>query len=265
MPTPSPNPIVVKISGSLADDADALDSFWTSVARLHHDHPVVVVHGGGKQATALAERLGHTPRFVQGRRVTSDVDLDVAQWALRGKLNTQLVALASQHGLTAVGLSGADGALLQVTKRPPWTVDGETVDFGWVGDVERADPSVLHHLLAADVVPIIAPLGLDADGQVYNVNADTIARTLADALQANELLFVTATGGVRRNADDPSSHLHTCTTETFEAGVQDGWINGGMRVKLHTALQAVEAGVNQAFICAANDLLARQQATQVIV
>lgn len=259
-----PPPTVVKISGALADDPDALDAFWTDVAHLHAEHPVVVVHGGGKQATALAKRLGHTPRFVQGRRVTSDLDLDVAQWALRGKLNTRLVALAQQHGLTAVGLSGADGALVQVTKRPPWTVDGETVDFGWVGDVDGADPSVLQALVATGVVPIIAPLGIDADGNVYNVNADTVARTLANALNAKELLFVTGTGGVRRHADDPASHLDTCTAETFHAGVEDGWIEGGMRVKLHTALQAVEAGVSEAFICAASDLLARQHATRVV-
>jgi acetylglutamate kinase len=257
------SPAVAKISGSLADTADALHAFWTAVATMRTERPVVVVHGGGKQATALAQRLGHTPRFVQGRRVTSDVDLDVAQWALRGKLNTQLVAQAQQHDLTAVGLSGADGELLRVSKRPPWTVDGETVDFGWVGDVEAVDPTVLRGLLGAGVVPVVAPLGIDADGQIYNVNADTIAQRLATALRARALFFVTATGGVRRRADDPASRLDVCTAETFATGVDAGWINGGMRVKLHTALEAVQDGVEEAVICAAADLLSQQHATRV--
>lgn len=258
-------PSIVKISGTLAADPDALDAFWTAIATMQKQRPVVVVHGGGKQATALAERLGHTPRFVQGRRVTSDLDLDVAQWALRGKLNTQLVAQAQQHALTAVGLSGADGELLRVVKRPPWTIDGETVDFGWVGDVKHANPSVLRGLLNAGFTPVIAPLGIDPEGHVYNVNADTVAQTLGAALKAQSLFFVTETGGVRRNAADPDSHLEVCTAETFTSGVDAGWIDGGMRVKLHTALQAVRTGVQQAFICAVSDLLARKHATRVVV
>ena len=246
------------------DDDAAMDAFWRSVTELRETAQMVLVHGGGKQMTAMAERLGHTPRTVQGRRVTTDLDLDILLWALCGKLNTQLVAQAKQHELSAVGLSGADASLLQVSKRPKWQIDGEAVDFGWVGDVEGVDASVLTSLLDAGLMPIIAPLGIDAEGQVYNVNADTVAHAIASALDATELLFVTGTGGVRRQANVPESRLATCDRETFETGVEHGWIADGMRVKLKTAFAAVGNGVDRAVICAAEDLVDRVHATRVV-
>jgi acetylglutamate kinase len=257
-------PIVIKISGTLLTDDGAPESFWAAVHTLQNTSPVVIVHGGGAQATAMARRLDHEPTIVQGRRVTSDLDLDIMQWALRGKLNTQLVGNAKQHGITAVGLSGVDGDTLKVTKRPPWTVNGDTVDFGWVGDVESVDPSLLHSVMMAGMVPIVAPLGIDASGQTYNVNADTVARALAGALDAEELLLVTATGGVRRKADVPASHLATCTAETFEEGTEAGWINGGMRVKMEVAFDALRGGVGEVFILAPDDLVSRSHATRVV-
>lgn len=262
--TPESKPVVIKISGTLLADGGAPAAFWDAVDTLHASAPVIVVHGGGAQATAMARRLGHEPTIVQGRRVTTDLDLDIMQWALRGKLNAQLVGQAKQYGITAVGLSGADGSVLQVTRRPPWTVNGETVDFGWVGDVDAVDPSLLLDLLAGSTVPIVAPLGIDADGQLYNVNADTVARSLAGALDAAQLLLVTATGGVRRNADEPASHLATCTAEAFEAGTEAGWIEGGMRVKLEVAFDALRTGVGEVFICAPDDMLQRSHATRVV-
>jgi len=261
----SPPTIVVKISGSLMDDHGTPAAFWSSVQALRETGRVVVVHGGGQQMTALAERLGHTPTVVQGRRVTGDLDLDVALWAVCGKLNTRLVAQAQKAGLTAVGLTGADGALLSVSKRPPWSIDGETVDFGWVGDVEGVDTDLLGPLLAGGVVPVLAPLGMDAEGRVYNVNADTVASAVAEALAAERLLFVTATGGVRRAAGDPASHLDVCTANTFDTGVEGGWIEGGMRVKIETALGALRDGVAEAHICAPDDLLTRSHATEVVI
>ena len=266
-PTPNvstQNVTVVKISGTLFDDADALASFWEAVRDLAAEGPLVLVHGGGKQATALAERLGHTPTVVQGRRVTTDLDLDVVQWALCGKLNTQLVATAARYGLRAIGLSGADDGLLQVEKRPAWTIDGESVDFGWVGDVTGVDPSLLDDLLTAGCTPIIAPLGIDTAGQVYNVNADTVAQNIASALGAQTLLFVTGTGGVQHAASSPAS-LPTCDAETAASGIADGWIADGMRVKVEAALTALDEGVGEAFICAADDLRSQSHATQVIL
>lgn len=262
--TPESNPTVIKISGTLLADGGAPEALWAAVHTLQQTAPVVIAHGGGAQATAMARRLDHEPTIVQGRRVTSDLDLDIVQWALRGKLNTELVGNAQQHGITAVGLSGADGDTLQVKKRPPWTLNGDTVDFGWVGDVEGVDPALLHHVMAAGMVPIVAPLGIDAEGQTYNVNADTVAQALAGALGAEELLLVTATGGLRREADVPASHLATCTAETFEQGTEAGWINGGMRVKMEVAFEALRNGVDDVFILAPDDLVDRARATRVV-
>jgi acetylglutamate kinase len=265
MSTDVGNPIVIKVSGTLLDEPDALADLWPALQTLRTEAPVVLVHGGGTQMTALANRLGHTPERVQGRRITTDLDLKIAQWAMRGTLNTQLVSQAQQHGLTAVGVSGADAGLVQVSKRPPWTINGTSVDFGWVGDIEHVDPSLLEGLLVQSLVPVVAPLGIDGEGQVYNVNADTVACALAEALAAEQLLYVTDTGAVRRDADDPASRLDTCDAATAEEGVANGWIEGGMRVKVETALDALDGPVGEVHICGPGDLLVQEQATEVVL
>ena len=258
------DPVVVKIGGSLIDDDEQMAALWPALRSLREQVSVVLVHGGGKQMSAMADRLDHTPRRVQGRRVTTDLDLEIAQWTMGGALNTDLVAQARAHDLTAVGLSGADAALLQVTKRPPWDIDGQTVDFGWVGDVTDVDPTVITTLLDGGMIPVIAPLGIDEDGQLYNVNADTVACAVARGLRARQLVFVTGTGGVRRDAEDAASHLDTCDTATFEQGIDEGWIEGGMRVKIETALDALNDGVNEAVICAPDDLEHQNRSTRVV-
>lgn len=259
------SPVVIKIGGSLIDDEDQMAALWPALRSLREQHSVVLVHGGGKQMSAVADRLDHTPRRVQGRRVTTDLDLEIAQWTMGGALNTDLVAQARAYDLTAVGLSGADAALLQVTKRPPWNINGETVDFGWVGDVTAVDPTVIETLLDGAMMPIVAPLGIDEDGQLYNVNADTVACAVARGLRARQLVFVTGTGGVRRDAEDAASHLDACDTATFEEGIDQGWIEGGMRVKIETALDALHDGVDRAVICAPDDVRSQSQATEVVI
>lgn len=259
------SPVVVKIGGSLIDDDDHMAALWPALRSFRKQRSIVVVHGGGKQMGAMADRFDHSPRRVQGRRVTTDLDLEIAQWTMGGALNTDLVAQARAHGLTAVGLSGADAALLQVTKRPPWEINGKTVDFGWVGDVTDVDPTLLRTLLGTGMMPIVAPLGIDEDGQLYNVNADTVACAVARGLRARQLIFVTGTGGVRRHAEDASSHLDACDTDTFRQGIEDGWIEGGMRVKIETALDALNDGVERAVVCAPDDVHSQERATEVLI
>ena len=265
MSTDVGNPTVIKVSGTLLDEPDALAELWPALQTLRSEAPVVLVHGGGKQMTALAHRLGHTPERVQGRRITTDLDLKIAQWAMRGTLNTTLVSQAQQHDLTAVGVSGADAGLVCVSKRPSWDVNGRTVDFGWVGDIEHVDPSLLTGLLEQGLVPVVAPLGIDDEGQVYNVNADTVACALAEALAAKRLLYVTGAGAVRREAEDPTSRLDVCDANIAENGMADGWIEGGMRVKVETALDALDGAVDEVHICGPDDLLSRSQATEVVL
>lgn len=256
-------PVVIKIGGALLAGGDVLTPLWEAVTVLREHAPVLLVHGGGPQMTEVARRLGHEPRIVQGRRVTSEVDLEIVLWTLSGALNAQLVAEASRFGIPAVGISGTDGAIVRVTKRPPWNVEGTEVDFGWVGDITRIDPALVQHLLAGGYLPILAPLGIDDAGKLYNVNADTVACALAGALGAGQFLLVTETGGVRRAADDPSTLLHTCDRATFASGVEDGWIRGGMRVKLDVAFAALDAGVPDVSILAPDDLLERRHGTKV--
>ncbi len=256
-------PVVVKLGGSLLQHEQTLAAFWPQLVRLQRAQPVVLVHGGGPQTSALARRLGREPEKVEGRRITGDDDLQALLWAVRGELSTRLVAAARCQGLQAVGLSGVDGGLIEVDRRPPWTVNGRVVDFGHVGDIRHVDPTLVQHLLARGMLPVIAPLGVDAEGQVYNVNADTVARALAEALQAEALLFVTETGGVQRSPGPEAAALSTCSAETAATGASEGWICGGMKVKVDMALEALSAGVGEVCIVHVADLVNRRRATQV--
>lgn len=242
----------------------ALDAFWPALKQLTSTGPVVLVHGGGPQATAMARRLGHEPTIVNGRRVTSDLDLSIVHWTLCGALNKQLVAKAQQQGINAAGISGIDGGILKVHKRPPWHIDGRSVDFGWVGDVDSVDPGLLTSMLDNDFTPIVAPLGIDAHGHTYNVNADTVAHAIAVALRAKAFLLVTESGGVRRNAQDATSRIEQMDERTYDAGASAGWIKDGMLVKLKMAFEALDSGIKQVFILSPDDIVRRSQGTEIV-
>ncbi|MGB3545164.1 acetylglutamate kinase [Rubrivirga sp.] len=244
-PEPRTGPTVVKLGGAILEDESAVAAIWSGLERAR----AVVVHGGGPQATALARRLGHEPRIVAGRRVTSDLDLEVALYTLRGALNARLVASARAAGVRAVGVSGADGELVTVSRRPPIEVDGTMVDFGHVGDVEGVDPSVLEALIGTGFTPVVATVCADHEGALYNVNADTVASEIAAALGSPRLDLVTEAAGVRRDPEDPDSLLPRLTRAEVEAGISQGWIGGGMRPKLTTALAALDRGVPAVRIC----------------
>ena len=232
---------VVKLGGAILTDAAAVDAVWSGVAAM--GGPVVVVHGGGPQQTAIAERLGHAPRFVAGRRVTGALDLQVALWALRGEINARLVASGLARGVAAVGISGADGPTVVVTRRPPAVVDGETVDFGHVGDVVRVESLLIETLAAAGFVAVLSSVCVDDGGALFNVNADTVATELAAGLGATRLLLVAEAGGVFRDLADPESLLETLDPATVTDGVASGWIAGGMQPKLTAGFQALGRGV----------------------
>ena len=252
-------PIVIKIGGGVLGE---LEVFWQQVASLQS--PVVIVHGGGAQSTELARQLGHSPRIINGRRVTSHLDLCISEWVMRGSVNVRLVAEARAcQNLKCVGLSGADGNLITVRKREPWVIDGETVDFGWVGEITQVNPQLIHLLHGAGFIPIIAPLGIGPDGQRYNVNADTVAAMIAQTLKAAALYLVTDTGGLMRHASRPETLLANCRQEDFQQGLKQGWITGGMGVKLQVAFEALEAGVGSVYILGPDDLIDYEHATRV--
>lgn len=251
--------IVIKLGGALL--AQDLSAFWDGLEKLSGTADIVLVHGGGPQTTAVATRLGHTPTIVQGRRVTTDADLEILQWVIRGQLNGQLVAEAHARGLRAVGLSGADGGILNVNRRPPWKVDGALVDFGHVGDVEHIDSTLLLVLLQAGMIPVVCPPGVDAMGRLYNVNADTIALGVAEAIGASELILLTEAGAVLDAHKQPIRRL---TPTVAARGVDEGWIAGGMKVKTDIGGRALDKGIGSVWIAHPGSLTERTHATQII-
>ena len=257
-------PTVIKIGGALLREEATLADFWPALKQLASRGPVVLVHGGGPQSTAMARRLGHEPTIVQGRRVTSDLDLSILHWTICGELNTHLVARALKHNINSVGLTGIDGGTLKVRRRPLWDIDGKQVDFGWVGDVKQIAPALLNTLISSKIVPIVAPLGIDDEGQTYNVNADTVAHAIAVAIHAGSLLLVTESGGVRKDAENPDSRIAEMSQATFEEGSNAGWIRDGMLVKLKMAFEAKNAGISDVHILSPDDVYAKTKGTAIV-
>lgn len=241
---------VVKIGGALLGNEEQLAEVWQQVIDLSETSRVVLVHGGGPQSTALARRLGHEPRLVHGRRVTSDLDLSVLLWTARGEINARLVAAGLKAGARPVGLCGADGGMILADKRPPWRIEGEEVDFGRVGDVRAIDSTLLATLSDGGFVPVVAPVGTDGAGALFNINADTIACELAVSLKAAQLVLVAESGGIRRDRHDPATLIQSLNQSDLDLGVEQGWIQDGMRVKVAMALDALERGVGSVRIAA---------------
>ncbi len=252
-------PIVIKLGGALLEGN--LSSFWDQVACIRDTAPVILVHGGGLQATKLANQLGHTPRIIQGRRVTEKIDLEILLMTMAGQLNTRLVAGATAAGLRSVGLTGADGNLIRVTRRPPWSIDDEEVDFGYVGDIAEIMPRVLHTMVHAGFLPVVSPPGIDSDGNLYNVNADTIALEIAVATGASQLILVTGSSGITH--PETGCVLPLVTAASARKAVADGWIHSGMQVKTYVGMQALERGIGSVWIAGLNDLDAKTNATEL--
>ena len=245
---------VVKLGGEVLQDADVLDQVATQLALLHSlSIRLVVVHGGGPQATALARRLGQEPVMVAGRRVTDDDALEVAKMVYGGLLNTDLLSALREHRVQAVGLSGVDADLVTAHRRPPVTVTDDsgasrTVDFGHVGDVDRVDARVLTTLMDARFVPVVASLAGDDDGNVYNVNADTVAEAIATTLRAQKLIFLTGAPGVLRDRNDPSTLVTFADPDDLAELMQSGALSGGMRPKVEACIRAATGGVERTHI-----------------
>lgn len=245
---------VVKLGGEMMADARALDGIAAQVSLLSSlGIRMVVVHGGGPQATAMSRQMGHEPRIVAGRRVTDDDALAVAKMVYAGQLNVDLLAALRAHEAQAVGLSGVDADLITAHRRGPVEVVDDagtiaTVDYGHVGDLDRVDPRVLLTLLEARFVPVVASLAGDGDGHVFNVNADTTAEALAVALHAQKLIFLTGAPGVLRNREDPASLVAFADPDDLAGLLASGAIAGGMRPKVEACIRAATGGVERTHI-----------------
>ncbi len=236
--------VVVKYGGNAlagSSDVDAASTFARDIALMHAvGIKPVVVHGGGPQISALMERLGKKPEFRNGLRVTDQETIEIASMVLLGTVNPQLVSAINVHGARAVGVSGQDAGLLQVTQRDP--------ELGFVGDIHRVDPTVLLSAIHDNAIPVVATIGSDASGQAYNVNADTAAAAIAVALGAEKLIYLTDIEGLRSDKDDPSSLVRKATASEIESMLASGSIDGGMIPKMESCVSALQQTVHDCHI-----------------
>jgi len=233
--------VVIKFGGNAMVDEALKSSFAQDIVLLKQVgvNPVIV-HGGGPQIAKLLEQIGKKSRFIEGMRVTDNETMDVVEMVLGGQVNKQIVSLINRHGGRAVGLTGKDGGMIRARKMKLGGSDIAANDLGQVGEVESIDPAVVAMLEHGDFIPVIAPIGVGADGSSYNINADLVAGELARVLDAEKLLLLTNTPGVL----DPDGNLLTgLSAAETERLIADGVIHGGMLPKVRCALDAVKAGV----------------------
>ncbi|HSH42918.1 MAG TPA: acetylglutamate kinase, partial [Arenicellales bacterium] len=243
--------IVIKYGGNAMVDDDLKRAFARDVVllKLVGINPVIV-HGGGPQISELLERIGKKSEFIDGMRVTDRETMDVVEMVLGGLVNKEIVNLINGHGGRAVGLSGKDGGMIRarrmtVARNDPEARAPEIIDLGHVGEVEQVDPQVVTALDEQAFIPVIAPIGVGADGQTYNINADTVAGKLAITLGAEKLILLTNTVGV---LDQKGTLLTGLSAADVERYIADGTIAGGMLPKVRCALDAVNSGVRGAHI-----------------
>ena len=233
--------VVVKYGGNAMVDPALATSFAEDIVLMHSvGLRPVVVHGGGPQISDLMERLGKVPEFRDGQRVTDAETVDIARMVLVGKVNREIVGSINMHGPLAVGVSGEDAGLIRAGARHP--------DLGFVGDVEAVNPSILERLLAEELIPVVSTIGSDASGQAYNINADAVAGALAEALNAEKVIYLTDIEGLLGDLDDPASLISRIDAKSLQSLVDDGTLSGGMIPKIAACLHAVAGGVGSAHL-----------------
>jgi acetylglutamate kinase len=246
---------VVKLSGKVTEQQDQLSSLAEEITLCQQvGIRVAVVHGGGKQLTTIAEKLGIEQRIVNGRRVTSSETLEVAKMVFAGQINTDVVSALRGAGAETVGLSGIDGNTIHARRREIQNVlnqetgEIEAVDFGHVGDIVEINVRLVSLLLDNDYLPVISSLGADDQGNVYNINADTIAAEIAVHLKAEKLILLTDVDGILRDLSDPQSRISRLTVAQAEALVRDRAVSSGMLPKIAAIASLVRRGVRSTHI-----------------
>ena len=236
---------VVKVGGECLATPRRIERVAREIARVEAFGPrVVVVHGGGPQTDALQRSLGEEPRKKAGRRVTSRLALRALQQAALGELGPALAAALDKAGARAATV-GAGSGVLVARRRPPVVVDGESIDFGFVGDLVRVDPAPLLALVEQSIVPVISPPASDGDGGMLNVNADLVAARIACAMGAEKLCLMTSTSGILKNPQDPTSLFSTLNLDQLQVLIQERALRDGMRVKAEAIRTALEGNVSR--------------------
>ena len=246
---------VVKLSGKATEDPQNLSSLTEELALIHQvGIRLCVIHGGGKQLTDLASRMGVEQTIINGRRVTDDATLEMAKMIFAGKINTDILAALRHRGIEAVGLSGVDGNIVHAERRPPKEVlnretgESKSVDFGHVGDVVEINARLLCVLLDQGYLPVISSLGADSEGMVFNINADTIASEIAVQLEAEKLILLSDVDGIYLSAGEPQTKLSRLTADEADALIRNGTATGGMIPKLQGITDLLRRGVHSAHI-----------------
>ena len=244
---------VIKIGGNVVDNEVLLEQFAKDFAAL--EGPKILVHGGGVAASRMQKQLGMEPQMVAGRRVTDDGTLQIVTMVYAGWCNKHITALLQKNGCNAIGLSGADGAVIRATKRPPVKLKstGETVDYGFVGDLvpENIDSGLIIRLMEAGLTPVFCAITYDGKGGLLNTNADTVASAIAVSLSRvaeTELVYCFEKDGVLLDKDDENSLIPSIDPEYFEKLKADGTVADGMLPKLENAFKAIAAGVGKVTI-----------------
>ncbi|MGH8308697.1 MAG: acetylglutamate kinase [Steroidobacteraceae bacterium] len=243
---------VVKTGGGVFADVDATRVLIEQIGILHYfGVRVVMVHGGGPQLTELSDALGVSTRVVQGRRITDEKSIDVTAMVLNGLINTRILAICRDLNVDAVGISGVDAGLVRAHKRPPVKLDDgseETVDFGFVGDIDGLDTTVIRKLLDNGLMPVISPLSADENGVLLNINADTVAAAIGAALAAEKLILCTGAPGILERADDPGSIVSYTDLRGLKRLRDEGSIVDGMLPKAKAIEDAIRGGVRRVHV-----------------
>ena len=235
--------IVVKYGGSAMIDKELKKHVIQDVTLLKLvGFKPIIVHGGGKEISRWVEKTGMQPEFVNGLRKTDAATMEIAEMVLN-KVNKSLVQMVEELGVNAIGISGKDGGLLRVEKKYS---DGQ--DIGYVGEITEVNPKILEDLLERDFLPIVCPIGMDANYETYNINADDAACAIAQAVQAEKLAFLTDIEGVYKDPADKSTLISELTVSEARELIADGFIGGGMLPKLNNCMEAIEKGVSRVHI-----------------
>ncbi len=252
---------IIKVGGAVVEDEAQLRQLLSDFRNI--EGRKILVHGGGRRATAIAAKLGIETKMVNGRRVTDAEMLEVVTMVYGGLVNKTIVARLQALGIDAAGLTGADMDCIRSHRRPPVSISGQegaTLDYGFVGDVDSVSAAKIAHFIEAGITPVIAPLTHNGQGQMLNTNADTIAAEVAKGMAAEgydvTLVYCFEKAGVLANADDETSVIPLITSDSFHQLVADGTISGGMLPKIENALAATHAGVSRVLITHSTDLTA---------
>ncbi|RXK49809.1 acetylglutamate kinase [Aquirufa rosea] len=250
---------VIKIGGNVIDNPPLLEAFLTDISKIKS--PFVLVHGGGKIATEMAKELGIQSQMIEGRRVTDTASLKIVTMVYAGWINKSITATLQSKQKNALGLTGADAALVLSKKRKP-----HPIDYGWVGDIEQVNGKALHELVQQGYYPVFAPITADKQGQLLNTNADTMAQAIAIGL--SEFYEVTLTycfekNGVLSNPEDDNSVIPHIHEASFLQLKEQGIVTAGMIPKLENAIKAISQGVNTVRLCHASQVLLNEGGTKI--